>query len=64
MTRQERAQELNGLVKTEDGLMEILETYQRKCVPQNDPNPTHALMIDAILDAEFPPRPPGFLSKS
>jgi len=63
-TRQERAQELNELVKTEDGLTEILQTYQRECVPQTDRNPTHALMIDAILDAEVPARPPGFLSRS
>lgn len=65
MSRQDRAAELNELVKTEDGLSEIQAIYRSEC-PQSEGDglpPTPALMIDAILNAEFPTRAPGHLAK-
>jgi hypothetical protein len=66
MTRQERAEQLNELVKTEKGLSEIVRTYHHECDPPDpgDRDPPHAIMIDSILNAEFPPQSPGFLAKS
>jgi len=66
MTRQQRAQELNELVKSEEGLTEIQEIYKRECerLGDEDTLPPHSLMIDAILQAEFPSHPPGFLAKT
>jgi hypothetical protein len=68
MSRQERAEQLNEMVQTEQGLNEIVATYERLCgdaeAHGEDPGLTHALMIDAILMAEYPPEPPGFLAGS
>lgn len=66
MTRQERAIELNDLIRRDDGLGEILEIYSRECehLEADDTFPPHSLMIDAILNAEFPARPPKFLARA
>ena len=65
MTRQERAAELNELVKTEDGLNEIVELYRQECHDHSEaPDVTYALMIDQILEAEFPTQPPAHLAES
>jgi len=66
MTRQQRAQELNELVKREDGLTEIKDIYKRECerLEEDDTVPPDSLMIDAILNTEFPPRPPGYLART
>lgn len=66
--RQERAEQLNQLVKIEEGMDEIVATFERECEPPaseyDKTSLTHALMIDAILEAEFPSRPPGHLAQS
>jgi hypothetical protein len=46
------------LLESEDGLEELKRTYYEVCQPP-EPEPeapaiTYALMIDAILEAEFP----------
>ena len=66
MTRQERARELNELIRSEDGLGEIVEIYSRECehLEADDTLPPDSLMIDAILNAEFPARPRGFLARA
>ena len=68
MTRQQRAKQLNDMVKTEEGANEIVATFERLCgsaAPDSEQaGLTHALMIDGILDAEFPPEPPGFLAEN
>jgi hypothetical protein len=65
MNRQERALELNEWAKTEPGINRIQDIYRQKC-PKADRGglPTAALMIDGILNVEYPPQPPGFLAKS
>ena len=64
MNRQERAQQLNELVKSEQGLSQIAEIYRRECHPRDGDgsNPPPALMVDGILNCEFPPQSPGYLA--
>ncbi|MDX1947167.1 MAG: hypothetical protein SFU86_17335 [Pirellulaceae bacterium] len=64
MTRNERAQQLNEMVTTEDGLNQIAEIFQREC-GDTGVHPLglkYDLMIDQILEAEFPSQPPGHLA--
>lgn len=65
MTRQERAAELNALITTEAGLNEIVEIYRQECDDAaQSPDVTYGLMIDQILEAEFPSQPPAHLAES
>jgi len=66
MTRQQRARELIGLIRSEDGLGEIVDIYCRECEPleADDTLPPDSQMIAAILNAEFPPRSAAFLART
>jgi hypothetical protein len=64
MTRNERAGELTKLLETESGLDELAETYRQVCHHEEmaTPDLTPAMMIDQILEAEYPTTPVGGLS--
>ena len=59
MTRNERAAELTKLLETEAGLDELAEVYRQVCHHQEmaTPDLTPAMMIDQILEAEYPTTP-------
>lgn len=58
MTRRQRVAQLNELLKSEAGLAELKQIYRDVCQPTEidpaAPALTDAMLIDAILEAEFP----------
>jgi hypothetical protein len=61
MTRQQREEELNRLLKSEDGMNEIVRLYRSECPDgaPGEPDPPHGMMVRLILDREFPTVLPG-----
>jgi hypothetical protein len=59
MTRNERAAELTQLVQTEQGLEELAQEYRQVCHHEEmaTPDLTPAMMIDQILEKEYPTTP-------
>ena len=61
MTRNQREEELNQLLKSEQGMNEIVKLYHGECPDSapGEPDPPHGMMVRLILDREFPPALPG-----
>ena len=59
-TREERQNELQALLATQAGLLEVMELYHQKVAPPGRPGSLGRVgllacqMIPRILDAEFP----------
>ncbi len=57
MSRTEREQELNELLKTEEGAKKVAQIFRSEC-PKTGPDELGtpvSLMVAQILDQEFPP---------
>ena len=58
--REQRQNELQAMMATQDGLLEIMKIYHRKVSPPNQPGPLGRIgllacqMIPRILAVEFP----------
>lgn len=61
MTREERNKELQALMATQAGMLEIIELYHQKAAPPGRAGSLGRIgllgcqMIPQILDVEFPP---------